>query len=148
MRAKDRINIILFGKAAEDGKVFYDALANLELPHSIINFTGINQISTYLDTVNPLLHNVLIFYVSKFHNAYLSHIETVRQIPRYQNFSILLYDPVGAINEEEAFAAGANIYLHKPSDSKQFKIKLRHLFGVNCQYLGGNLNHETFFLSI
>src|SRR5690606_36326523 len=106
MMERERINIILFGKSAAGGKVFDDALSNLELPHCIINLRSVNQTTSYLSSTSPSLPNVLIFYVSKPSNTYLIHIKIISEVAKYKNLSILIYDPTGIIDEEESFAAG------------------------------------------
>lgn len=142
------INMILFGKATDGGKAFFDALVSLELPHFIINVRSVSQLIAHMDTVSSILPSVVIFHVSKQSKPYLIHIKLIRKCPKYKRLSILLYDPKGCIDPEEAFAAGANMYMHKPADAKQLKTKLRHLFGTSCQYYDSNLNNETFFLSV
>lgn len=148
MHNKGKIHIILLGKPATDGKVFFDSLANLEMPHSIMRIRSIGQVLSYLKTVSLAAPSVLVIYVTEPAKFYLNDIREIRQSEKYKNLFILMYDPSGAVRDEEAFAAGANIYMHKPVDTMQFKTKLRHLFGINYQYIDGNLDKETFFLSV
>lgn len=148
MKSPTKINIILLGKASCKGKIFFDALANLDLPHSLITLRTIDNVPPYLNGLDQDSSNVLVLYVSKKSDIYLDNIRSIRKFSKYKNLSILMYDPAAAMDVEEAFAAGANIYMRKPADTNLIKKKLKHLFSINCQYARGNLDNETFFLAI
>ena len=147
MGTNHTINIILFGQTAAGGKVFFDAISNLEFPHRIIHLRRVGQVSSFLKRRASFSPSVLIFYVTTRSKNYLIQTQMIRNVANYKNLSILLYDPDGLIDQEEAFVAGVNMYMHKPADAKQYKSTLKHLFGINYQFLESNLNIETFFLS-
>lgn len=147
MEISHTINIILCGQAAVGEKVFFDALSSLEFPHRIIHLQRAGQVSTYLNQKGAFSPSVLIFFVTTRSKNYLIQTQKIRNTAKYKNLSILLYDPEGLIDKEEAFVAGVNMYMRKPPDAKHYNTTLRHLFGINYQYLAGQLNLETFFLS-
>jgi len=140
----EKTDIIIFGKYTKDLKDLWHALFILKIPHSIVFLGGISKLR---DFMNGRQREAILF-LSVNDPKNVRYLELIAKFRYYKNLSIAVYDCAGALtNIEEVFAAGANIYIHKPLNPLNLIQTIRQVMVTNTQFASGNFNRETYFLS-
>ncbi len=121
------------------------ALHAVRIPHTIIFFSNITQLTTYLSSDQK--KSILFLPIR---NNYKKGIAaTITTIRNKKDLSIAIYDPLGIVtNIEELFALGANVYINKPQKGGDLLLKIKQVMMVNAQFAAENFNNDTYFLSV
>ncbi len=119
------------------------SLSALDIDYSMLTISDIESLFSYLEKV-PRKRPVILFLDASHHNC-MMRIKTVRNTAVCDDITVAVYDPTGLCAEEEMFAAGANIYIHKQKDLQQFRETLKKAISANWHFYASSLNRETFF---
>lgn len=103
---------------------FQTALTNLEFKHSVTVFKDSNLCMKHLKEGSGLA-TPMVFFNLNAGSKCLSEIVSIRNNKQSKNLSIVVYDPKGALCDEDTFIAGANIYIKKSSDAAELKKGLK-----------------------
>jgi hypothetical protein len=147
MRNNEKVSVLLLGNEAAAFKFLDNALSTVDIQHSILAVPDIETLFTFLD-IAPVWRPQLLL-LNANHKYCISHINAVRSFSKYDSVTIAVFDPTQrSTNNEELFAAGANICIARQSDLRQLEIVLKKVMTINWQYFRGSMNRETFFVSI
>ncbi len=144
----NKINIVLVGQSIESHLVFNNALSSLGMDISLKYFFELPKAIQYLEHFADHKPDMLFLEPGKNDDC-LASIRQIRELHRFDDLSVVLYDSgMQSLDCEEAFAKGTNVYIHRKQDFAGLKKILRHLIGINHQFHAGNMNRETYMVSL
>lgn len=143
MKTTTKLKVIMMGDNPATLQALNSSLSALNMDYSILSIADLDSLFSYLEKV-PRRRPIILFLDAN-HNNCKSHIKTIRNTSICDDITVAVYDPAGLCVEEEMFATGANIYLHKQKDLQQFRETLKKVISVNWHFYASSLNRETFF---
>lgn len=144
---ESKIGIILVGQTIESHSVLNNALSHLGLDISLKYFFEVSKAIQYLKSVPDYKPDMIFLEPEKNDNC-LGAVAQIRALHQFDSVSLVLYNSaLLTLDCEEIFAKGANAYIRK-QDFTGLKKMLRHVIGIDHQFHAGNMNRETYMLSL
>jgi len=147
MMQKDKLNIAIANDDAEDRQFFKEAFKQVKVATTVTTFKSGRALCNYLRLTPDLPHLVLI-NLNKPSGAGMEWLGKIRANKKLRDVVVGVYSSSSyMLHVEEAFIAGANIYIKKPDDYNAFKKVLTDVVGLSLLYLTDGLNRESFMVS-
>jgi len=126
---KYMITIFLTEDDRDDQQIFKDALDEIEISFLIANFGNGEELLEHLDKNQDLLPDIIFLDLNMPIMNGIECLKILKKNPKYKDLFVAIYSTsVSNDTIMEAFEAGANTYIRKPSDFSKLKEILQEVF--------------------
>jgi len=143
----DKVNIILAEDDLDDRLFFTAAFKKLKMQHSLTICEDGDELMNSLAAAETLPH-IIFLDISMPGKSGMQCLKELRANERFRNLTIAIYSSYAdARHQEEAFLAGANVYIRKTNDVATLQKILCEVIYINWQYVMDGLNKENFIMA-
>ncbi len=144
-----KMHILLADDDEDDRSFFQEAINDLDMNHKLTVFSDGVELMDYLRTTPSDDVHILFLDLNMPCKKGLECLHEIRADAKLKNLSVAIYSTSSNEKDiEEAFVAGANVYIKKPNDFQELKKIVRAVTNVNWQYHTSGLSKETFLFSL
>lgn len=138
------LKICLVDDDQDDREVFQDAFTELNLENDLKTFKNGLEVIDYLNVAEEMPH-IIFLDINMPIMGGLETLTEIRKNERYKSLSVAIYSTSSTDKDiTETLAAGANIFITKPTNFQTLKNTLHKVIKTNWQYHTSPLNKETF----
>jgi CheY-like chemotaxis protein len=143
------LHILLADDDEADRVIFQDAFREIKIKTIVDTVNNGVELMEYLNKKNGPLPHFLFLDLNMPRKNGLECLMEIRRNKRFKEISIAIYST--SLSEEDmvdTFMAGANVYIHKPSEFKILRQVLEKAVTVAHQYQDPPFNKENFLLRV
>jgi len=145
----DSFNILIADDDSADRLLFKEALEELELTPTVHTVNNGMELMAYLNDKNALIPHLIFLDLNMPRKNGLECLKEIRSNEKLKDVSIAIYSTSdNAIDINETFLNGANIYITKPNNFNMLKQLLYKAVAATHLYQGGSFKRENFILKI
>ncbi len=142
----EKLHILLAEDDQDDRSFFKKVFDSLKISHLLDMCEDGPELMAYLDDSHVLPH-IIFLDINMPGKSGMECLREIRSNARLRETTVAIYSSMSsAATVEEAFIAGANIFIKKPSDFEELKKILSEVMYINWQYVTDGLNRENYML--
>jgi CheY-like chemotaxis protein len=143
----EKLHILLAEDDRDDRLFFKDAFSVLKIQHSL---TICEDGTTLMDHLNTTanLPDIIFLDINMPGKNGMECLREMKASERLRDISVAIFSSLTSEQiQEEAFIAGANVYIKKPNDLEVLRKILSEVVCINWLYMTDGLNRENFMLN-
>jgi len=139
--------ILLAEDDQDDRRFFKKVFDSLRMNHSLSMVEDGNGLMSYLDDSHVLPH-IIFLDINMPGKSGMECLKEIRANSRLRDIAIAMYSSMSSdAIIEEAFVAGANMFIRKPNDFEKLKKILCEATYINWQYVTDGLDRESYMIN-
>ncbi|MEL1244986.1 response regulator [Flavobacterium sp. DGU11] len=143
----EKLYILLAEDDQDDRRFFKKVFDSLKINHSLSMCEDGPELMAYLDDSHILPH-IIFLDINMPGKSGMECLREIRSDSRLRDTTVAMYSSLSSpAAVEEAFIAGANIFIRKPNDFDDLKKILCDVMYMNWQYVTDGLNRENYMIN-
>jgi CheY-like chemotaxis protein len=142
-----KLNIVLAAANANERLLFKDAFNDVRVAHTLTIVTCGDDLINHLKQTRNLPHLIFVD-LNMPGKTGMECLKLIRANKMFREMAVAVYTSSASGKAlEDAFTAGANIFIKKPSDFAALKKIIVDVISVSRLYITDGLNRESFMVS-
>jgi CheY-like chemotaxis protein len=143
----EKLYILLAEDDHDDRRFFKKVFDSLKISHSLSVVEDGNELMSYLEDSFVLPH-IIFLDINMPGKSGMECLKEIRASNRLRDTAVAMYSSLSSeATVEEAFLAGANIFIKKPNDFDRLKKILCEVTYINWQYVTDGLDREHYMIN-
>ena len=150
MASRQKMLIMLADDDQDDRSLFVEAFHQVRnMNTELMVFEDGIALLDKLQKNYPELPHIIFLDLNMPLKSGMEVLKELRQESKFSGISVAIYSTSNHQRDvEDAFSAGANVYIHKPNNFANLQKVLKHVLKMNWQFHLSGMNKETFFLNV
>lgn len=143
----EKLYILLAEDDQDDRRFFKKVFDSLKIKSTLTMCEDGLELMAYLDDTYILPH-IIFLDINMPGKSGMDCLRAIRADKRLRYITVAMYSSMSSpATVEEAFVAGANIFIRKPDDFDKLKKILCEVSYINWQYITDGLNRDNYMIN-